>query len=198
MGVQVFGGFRSISIPLNCFMMKLEILRTESRYVCLYASFNLGYVLTAQPWDANKMTQSFVYCMFFKLLWLNYYCALKLLFLLNSCIYRALSKQCLSRVHSLYPPFPGFLWKITEAKLLLFKHCPSSITNRVFSLEQYTYGFYCLSCSHPCCIAQRLLRFMVVFQNEKWVTADNLESSFSLLTAKFRWEELLCFSQRTR
>jgi hypothetical protein len=93
MGVQVFGGFRSISIPLNCFMMKLEILQTESRYVCLYASFNLGYVLTAHTWDANKMTQSFVYCRFFKLLSLNYYCALELLFLLNSCIYRALSKQ---------------------------------------------------------------------------------------------------------
>ncbi len=45
MGVQVFGGFRSILIPLNCFMMKLEILQTESRYVCLYDSFNLGYVL---------------------------------------------------------------------------------------------------------------------------------------------------------
>jgi hypothetical protein len=37
---------------------------------------------------------------------------------------------------------------------------------------------------------------MVVF-HEKWVMADNLESPFSLLTAKFRWEELLCFSQWT-
>jgi len=162
-------------------------------------------------------------CRFFKLLWLTLLlCALELLFLLNSCIYKALSKQnvqhyrswsllncmdsceanslseCLSREYSLYTPFPGFLWKITEAKLLLFKHCPSSITNWVFSLKQNTYGFYCLSCSHPCCIAQRLLGFMVVFQNEKWVMADNLESSFSLLTAKLRWEELLCFSQRTR
>ncbi len=160
-------------------------------------------------------------CRFFKLLWLTLLLrALELLFLLNSCIYRALSKQyvqhyrswsllncmdsceanslleCLSREYSLYPPFPGFLWKITEAKLLLFKHCPSSISNRVFSLKQNTYGFYCLSCLHPCCIAQRLLGFMVVF-HEKWVMADNLESPFSLLTAKFRWEELLCFSQWT-
>ncbi len=100
-------------------------------FVCF---FQLWIRLTAHTWDANKMTQSFVYCRFFKLLWLNYFCALELLFLLNSCIYRALSKQnvqhyrswsllncmdsceanslleCLSREYSLYPPFLGFLW----------------------------------------------------------------------------------------
>jgi hypothetical protein len=111
MGVQVFGGFRSISIPLNCFVMKLGILQTESRYVCLYCFFQPWICLTAHTWDANKMTQSFVYCRFFKLLWLNYYCALELTFLTQFLHLQGLVKAECPTLQVLEPSeLHGQLW----------------------------------------------------------------------------------------